>query len=454
MTYGSHDTIAARATAPGTGAVAIVRLSGPQAIAIAETIAGRRGAPRIAHVCEFRDREGRRIDQGLLLVFPGPGSYTGEDLAELQGHGGPVVSDWLLECAYALGARPAEPGEFTLRAFLNEKLDLTQAEAVADIVASSSRASARAAIRSLTGDFSARVASIQAALTSVRVHVEAHLDFPDEEISPAAANEISSRIGSVAADLDELFEAAERGSVLRDGLGIVIAGPPNAGKSSLLNRLTGYDTAIVTEVPGTTRDTLRETIVLDGLPVNIVDTAGLRETDDPVETEGLRRARTELARSDHVLWITDIREPFDESVAAARAELGDDVEFTFVRNKVDLVSRRIGSAPAHGVATLEISALTGEGIDSLIEHLKTLAGFTGAEFAGGLEGSFSARRRHLDALARARASLGKSLGLLAASPELAAEELRAAQNALGELTGELTSDDLLGEIFSTFCIGK
>jgi tRNA modification GTPase len=456
--YRCHDTIAALATPPGSGAVAIVRLSGPAARTIAEAITGRAARPRYAELCSFRDADGERIDRGLVLYFPAPRSYTGEDVVELHGHGGKMVSDRLLAHAFALGARAAEPGEFTLRAFLNDKLDLLQAEAVADLVASGSATAARAALRSLDGQFSARVAQIQTALTRLRVKVEAWLDFPEEELAFDAARECEAELDALLREFAALAAGARSGVVLRDGLSVTIAGPPNAGKSSLLNRLAGYDAAIVTDVPGTTRDPLREHLSLGGLAVSIVDTAGLRESVDPVEREGLRRARVEVARADRVLWVADVREPLAATLAAARAAVGTDVPFTLVRNKVDLVTAARGAdepaaddagAPAAAVHSLRISALTGEGLDVLVAHLHSVASFT-----GDAPGTFSARRRHLDALDRTRASLVAARGHIGGALELAAEELRGAQSALGELTGELTSDDLLGEIFATFCIGK
>jgi tRNA modification GTPase len=463
------DTIAALATAPGPGAVAIVRLSGPNARAIGVALTGVEARPRYAELCTFRGPSGEALDRGLVLYFPGPRSYTGEDVVELHGHGGRVVTDALLARAYALGARPAEPGEFTLRAFLNDKVDLLQAEAVADLVASGSIAAARAALRSLDGQFSAQVAALQAALTHLRVKVEAWLDFPDEEIRFDASDECAAALDALLADLAALARAAKSGAVLRDGLTVAISGPPNAGKSSLLNRLAGYAAAIVTDIPGTTRDPLREHLTLDGLAVTIVDTAGLRESADPVEQEGLRRARLEAGRADRVLWVVDVREPLDAALAAARANLGD-AAFTLLRNKVDLMddaaragadqssgsaigaTRSTGATSAAGTdrtPVLAISALTGAGIDALIAHLHSVAGYNAAA-----PGTFSARRRHLAALERAGARLVAARAELDGALELAAEELRGAQAALGELTGELTSDDLLGEIFATFCIGK
>jgi tRNA modification GTPase len=449
--YRRHDTIAALATAPGSGAVAIVRISGPIAAEICKAITNRDARPRYAELCAFRDADGERIDQGIVLFFPAPSSYTGEDVVELHGHGGTVVSDRLLARAFALGARGAEPGEFTLRAFLNGKLDLLQAEAVADLVASGSASAARAALRSLDGAFSTRVAAIQTALTQLRVKIEAWLDFPEDELAFDAAAEYEAVIDALLRDLAALASDARSGAVLRDGLSVTIAGPPNAGKSSLLNRLAGYDAAIVTDIPGTTRDPLREHLSLRGLAVSIVDTAGLRESADPVEREGLRRARIEVGRADRVLWVADVREPLEVSLAAARATVGADMPFTLVRNKVDLAAELGGNAdaPADDIEALRVSALTGEGIDALIAHLHAVAGFT-----GDAPGAFSTRRRHLDALDRARGRLEAARSEVGGALELAAEELRHAQTALGELTGELTSDDLLGEIFATFCIGK
>ena len=466
------DTIAALATAPGSGAVAIVRISGRAARSIGAAITGVDPRPRYAELCTFRSAAGEPLDRGLVLYFPGPRSYTGEDVVELHGHGGCVVSDGLLAHAHALGARPAEPGEFTLRAFLNDKLDLLQAEAVADLVASGSVAAARAALRSLDGQFSAQVAALQAALTRLRVKIEAWLDFPEEELPFAAGGECAAAIDALLDDLAALAREARSGAVLRDGLSVAIAGPPNAGKSSLLNRLAGYDAAIVTDIPGTTRDPLREHLTLDGLAVTIVDTAGLRESADPVEREGLRRARLEVGRADLVLFVVDIREPLDAALAAARANVGADTRFTLLRNKIDLVVTtpgRAGDDPASPArsrpvqndgaqsgesqgaraSVLEVSALTGEGVDALIAHLHWVAGYDARA-----PGTFSARRRHLAALERARGHLLAARKELDTTLEIAAEELRGAQAALGELTGELTSDELLGEIFATFCIGK
>jgi tRNA modification GTPase len=443
------DTIAALATAPGNAAVAIIRLSGAAAARIARALTGIDPRPRYAELCAFRDASGTVLDQGLLLFFPAPHSYTGEDVLELQCHGGRVVSDALLARAYALGARAAEPGEFTLRAYLNDKLDLLQAEAIADLIVSGSLQAARAAQRSLDGEFSTAVQKLQATLTRLRVRVEAWLDFPEEELPFDAAPECAAELDGLLAALDELGARARAGRALRDGLCVTIAGPPNAGKSSLLNRLAGYDAAIVTALPGTTRDPLREHLVLDGLPVTVVDTAGLRETTDPIEREGVRRSRAEVTRADRVLWVADVREPLGQSVREARATLGDKLPFTLLANKIDLTADPPGSAVHDGAPVVRISALTGAGLDALIAHLKDVAGLD-SEVAG----TFSARRRHVDALARVRELLLAARAELDGRLELTAEHLRRAQSALGELTGELTSDDLLGEIFATFCIGK
>jgi tRNA modification GTPase len=445
----NDDTIAALATAPGVAAIAVIRISGPNARAIGSALGGLEPRARYAELCTFRDSDGQAIDQGLLLFFPGPRSFTGEDVVELHGHGGRAVADALLAAAYARGARPAEAGEFTLRAFLNDKLDLLQAEAIADLIASGSARAARAALRSLDGEFSAAVAALQQALTALRVRIEAWLDFPDEELPFDAAPECAAEIDALLASLDALTAHARSGRALRDGLCIAIAGAPNAGKSSLLNRLAGYDAAIVTEIPGTTRDTLREHLTLEGLPVTVVDTAGLRETSDPIEREGVRRAHAEVARADRVLWVADAREPLAAAIATARAVLGADAGFTLVANKIDLIGDRPRLVVEEGAPIAYVSALTGAGMDLLVAHLKELAGL-GAESAG----TFTARRRHLDGLARTRDHLAAARAQLDGALELAAEHLRGAQTALAELTGELTSDDLLGEIFSTFCIGK
>ncbi|HVJ29424.1 MAG TPA: tRNA uridine-5-carboxymethylaminomethyl(34) synthesis GTPase MnmE, partial [Gammaproteobacteria bacterium] len=446
MALRRDDTIAALATAPGVGAIAVIRLSGSVASNIARELTGRDPRPRIADLRTFHDGSGAALDRGLVLFFPGPSSFTGEDVVELHCHGGRVVADAVLAAAYRSGARPAEPGEFTLRAFLNDKIDLVQAEAIADLVASGSAQAARAAMRSLEGEFSSAVAELQHALTTLRVRIEAWLDFPDEELPFDAAPECAAELDTLVAKLDALRTRARSGRALRDGLSVAIAGPPNAGKSSLLNRLAGYDAAIVTEIPGTTRDPLREHLSLDGLPVTVVDTAGLRDTNDPVEREGVRRARLEVARADRLLWVADVREPLGATLAAAGAAQGGNGEVTIVANKIDLVDLQPQLRVEKGTTIVELSALTGAGIDLLVAHLKQAAGVVGEP-----SGAFSARRRHVDALERTRAELGAARAFLGDALEITAEHLRNAQMALSELTGELSSDDLLGEIFATFC---
>ena len=449
MDYRRDDTIAALATAPGVGAVAIVRISGKHASDIARSITRRELEPRLAALRTFRDADGVLIDRGIAIFFPAPHSFTGEDVVELQAHGGHAVTDALLAAAYALGARAAEPGEFSLRAFLNDRIDLLQAEAIADLIASGSRQAAQAALRSLDGQFSSAVHTLQAALTALRVRIEAWLDFPEEELPFDAAPEYRAELERLATQIQALVARAREGRALRDGLSVAIAGPPNAGKSSLLNQLAGYDAAIVTDVPGTTRDPLREQLSLDGMPVTIVDTAGLRDTADRVEREGVRRTNAEVARADHVLWIADAREPDETAIRSAREALAAGVPFTIVANKIDLVDMPDEERSVEGIAIISLSALTGAGLERLVAHLKKIVGYP-TEIAG----TFSARRRHLDALARVQTHLAAAGSALAQHLELTAEHLRDAQTALGELTGELTSDDLLGEIFSTFCIGK
>jgi len=451
LKYRPDDTIAALATPPGKGAIAIIRLSGSRAHAIGVQLTGVEPEARRALLCEFRDETGDPVDRGLLLYFPGPRSYTGEDIVELHGHGGTVVSDMLLASALRLGARAAEPGEFTLRAFLNDKLDLTQAEGIADLVDSGSRAAARAAYRSLDGRFSEQVHSLQARLTALRVQLEAWLDFPDEELELDDTTEFAHDFDAAIAALQTLLSQAREGAVLSNGLTVVIAGPPNVGKSSLMNRLAGYDAAIVTDIPGTTRDALREHLSLDGLPVTIIDTAGLRDSVDPVELEGIRRAHRALEGADRLIWVTDIRSDLAMQLAEIRRVVGEDASVTVVQNKVDLTADEPAHVDKDGVTVIRLSALTGEGIELLTEHLKAVAGYR-SEAAG----TFSARARHVDALQRAEHSISDARRQVINTPalELAAEELRLAQAALSEVTGEFTSDDLLGEIFSSFCIGK
>lgn len=440
-----NTTIAAVATPPGRGGVGIVRVSGPLATAIAQAVLNRLPAPRHALFTAFLDAHGEPIDQGIALFFRGPQSFTGEDVLELQGHGGPVVLDLLLRRVIALGACLARPGEFSERAFLNGKLDLVQAEAVADLIESGSASAARSAMRSLEGAFSREVSALVEALTDLRAFVESAIDFPDEEIDFLAEHDVGSRAEALAARIAMLLATTQQGCLLREGLTVVIMGRPNAGKSSLLNALVQADAAIVSDIPGTTRDTLREHIHIDGLPLHIVDTAGLRAAADDIEREGVRRTRAAIARADHALLMLD--DSGDENEQTLLPELPPGLEFTVVRNKIDLSGRAPG-VTGHEVA---VSAKTGAGLDALRARLKACAGYQSAG-----EGVFMARRRHLDAIRRAQASLAQGLQHYreAAAGELLAEELRQAQQALGEITGAYTSDDLLGRIFSSFCIGK
>jgi tRNA modification GTPase len=438
----TKDTIVALATPAGRGGLGVVRVSGPDVPALAAAVIGELPPPRVATLRRFRGADGEALDTGLVLFFPAPHSFTGESILELHGHGGPVVLGLLVERFVALGARRARPGEFTERAFLNDKLDLAQAEAIADLIDAGSAQAARAALRSLDGAFSVAVQGLTDGVTGLRLFVEAAIDFPDEEVEFLADGKVAARLEALRTDLQTLTQRAAEGARLRDGLTLVIAGAPNAGKSSLLNALAGHAAAIVTPIPGTTRDVLRERLDLDGVPLHLVDTAGLRLTDDPIEQEGVRRARVELARADAVLLVVDSTAP----PVDLRSELPAGVPVIEVRNKIDLPGAARGTAPG----AVHLSALTGEGLDGLRAALRELfhLGATG-------EDAISARQRHLEALARAATHLENAASRLAAGQgELVAEELRLTQQALGEITGEVTPDDLLGRIFASFCIGK
>ena len=450
----AQDTIVAQATAPGRGSVGIIRVSGPEAGAIAKTLLKQDLTPRHAHYLPFCDDSGQVIDEGLALFFPGPNSFTGEDVLELQGHGGPVILDLLLKQITRQGVRLARPGEFSERAFLNDKLDLAQAEAIADLIDSASEAAARSAVRSLQGAFSARVHELVESLIQLRIYVEAAIDFPEEEIDFLSDGRVSNDLQQVTNTLSTVFSEARQGTIIRDGMTVVIAGRPNAGKSSLLNSLSGRNSAIVTDIAGTTRDVLREHIHIDGMPLHIIDTAGLRDSDDVVEQIGVSRAFDEIAQADLVLLMvdsttTDATNPHDiwpEFVD--RLPAGEKI--SVIRNKIDLTDEQAGlTEEQHTV--IRICADTGAGVDDLRQHLKACMGYTGTN-----EGSFSARRRHIEALERARACLEMGRQQLhgMGAGELLAEDLRFAQQALGEITGEFSSDDLLGRIFSSFCIGK
>lgn len=446
------DTIVAPATAPGRGGIGIVRVSGPKVPEIAAALLGELPPPRTAHLAPFCDALRVPIDLGLALFFPAPHSYTGEDVLELHGHGGPAVLDALVARVLELGARAARPGEFTLRAFLNDKLDLAQAEAIADLIDAGSRAAARAAVRSLQGEFSAMVQGLTEALIETRTQVEAAIDFPEEEIDFFADRQLQERFQALSEHFSAVEQSARQGALLRDGMTVVIAGRPNAGKSSLLNRLAGYDAAIVTPIAGTTRDIVRERINVDGMPLHVLDTAGLRDDADTVEAEGIRRAEEQMRHADRVLFVIDLLDdPNAGAYVQEKARLPPDVPVTLVLNKSDLGGPIPLDDTVTGPPRIVLSALTGAGIDRLREHLKACMGFHSVE-----GGTVSARQRHLDALLRARQHVTQAERLLreTRAGELVAEELRGAQRVLGEITGEFTADDLLGRIFGSFCIGK
>ena len=445
----TEDTIVAAATPPGAGGIGIVRMSGPQSDAIAEKIAGVLPPPRVATFAVFADSAGEAIDHGLVLRFAAPKSFTGEYTVELHCHGGPLVVNTLIDTAIALGARRAEPGEFSKRAYLNDKLDLAQAEAIADLIGSGSRQAAKAALRSLSGAFSAAVIELQQQLTNVRMHTEAALDFPEEEIDFLTDGDLLAKLESCELAFEWLLEKAQTGRLLRDGIQAVIVGRPNAGKSSLLNCLSGEDTAIVTEVAGTTRDILREKVSIDGVTIELVDTAGLRDNPDTIEAEGIRRARAAMAAADVILWIRDASDDVDESLAALEPAHDGTTPVIGVRNKIDLTHEAAGTA-ADG-NTINLCALSGEGSAELLQRLRAVAGFNDTG-----EGAFTARRRHLRSIETAfqRFRAGRQALVDGGAGELLAEELKLAQQALGDITGEFTSDDLLGKIFSEFCIGK
>ena len=465
------DTIAAVSTPPGRGAIGIVRVSGPGAAEVARALVNRVPKPRVATFARFVAGDGETLDTGLALWFPAPHSYTGEDTLELQGHGGPVVLDRVAGRIFSLGARPARPGEFTERAFLNGKLDLAQAEAVADLIDAATHEAARLARRSLDGALSERVDEAVGELVEIRAWVEGALDFPDEEVPDPPAGLLTDRLERVRTAVAGARGAAARGNLLREGYAVVIVGRPNVGKSSLLNRLVGRERAIVTEVPGTTRDTLQEPVQVDGLPLRVVDTAGLHPTDDPVERIGIERTWAAVEEADAVLAVVDDRRGLEDADRVILGRIPERLPRVVVHNKIDLSGATAGETElgpelgpddgtqgvvgreTQGVARyhIHLSAKTGDGVGRLCERLKSLAGYEPRA-----EGLFMARRRHLAALDDALASLdaARGRGEEGAGSELVAEELRLAQRALGEITGEFTTDDLLGRIFATFCIGK
>lgn len=446
-----NDTIAAIATPPGRGGVGIIRVSGPTSKQIAETILGLCPAPREASYLPFKDANNAVLDQGIALFFPSPNSFTGEDVLELQGHGGPVVLDMLLSTVVDLGARLAQPGEFSQRAFLNDKLDLAQAEAIADLIDSSSVQAARSALRSLQGEFSQRIHALVEAMIKLRMYVEAAIDFPEEEIDFLSDKAITDQLTNIIAELKNILAQAQQGCLLREGMNVVIAGQPNAGKSSLLNKLAQRELAIVTDIAGTTRDTLRQEISIDGLPVHIVDTAGLRESSDVVEQIGIERAWSEIEQADRILLLVNDAAGITATDEAIINQLPHHIAVTVVRNKIDLNNHQASLQEGSIGKEIALSAKTGEGVELLTQHLKECVGYQSAG-----EGSFMARRRHVDALQRALELVlhGEQELNLHQAGELLAEDLRLGQEALNEITGEFSSDDLLGRIFSSFCIGK
>ncbi len=443
----ASDTIAAIATASGRGGIGVIRVSGPGLLDFAQSLSGKRPTPRHATRADFLMANGTVIDSGLLLHFPAPHSFTGEDVLELQGHGGPVVLQMLLARCLELGARLADPGEFSRRAYLNGKIDLAQAEAVIDLIDASTAAAARSAVRSLQGDFSREVGQLRAQLVELRALVEATLDFPDEEIDFLEAADASGRLTRLQARLALVFERARQGRLLQGGLHVVLAGQPNVGKSSLLNRLAGDDLAIVTAIPGTTRDLVRGTLQLEGIPLHVIDTAGLRATEDQIEKIGIERTWREIARADVVLLLADARLGVGASEREILARLPTHPTRVTVLNKIDLVPARAERRQEDDSVVISLSAHSGEGVELLREELLRIVGWQPAEDV------FIARERHLQALANTREHIATAQAQMP-QLELLAEELRLAQLALGSITGEFSSDDLLGEIFGRFCVGK
>jgi len=447
------DTIAAIATPPGRGGVGIIRISGNNALAIAKALTNKTPAPHNATFTNFFDQQKQMIDSGLLLYFEAPHSFTGEHVVELQGHGGPVVMDLLLQAVLAQGARLAKPGEFSERAFLNDKIDLTQAEAIADLIDSASTQAARSAVRSLQGEFSKEIKNLLTELISLRVYVEAAIDFPEEEIDFLADKKIKERLENIINNVKRIFDSAKQGVLLQEGMTVVIAGRPNVGKSSLLNQLSGRESAIVTHIPGTTRDVLREHIQIEGMPLHIIDTAGLRDSEDAIEQEGIRRAKKEMQNADRLLLLIDAStiNNLSHEVTALCEHLPINIPVTIIKNKIDLTNETPHQQENNDTTEIALSAKTGEGIDLLISHLKNIMGFDTDQ-----ESNFIARRRHINALQEAEEALfrGQTQLIEHNAGELLAEELRHAQHALSKITGEFTNEDLLGEIFSSFCLGK
>lgn len=453
MEFENIDTIAAIATAPGRGGVGIVRVSGRLVPEIAQAMLGKLPEPRYAHYGAFYGQDHQVLDQGIALYFPNPNSFTGEDVLELQGHGGPVVLQWLLNRVVELGARLAEPGEFSKQAFMNDKLDLAQAEAIADLIEASSDQAARSAMRSLQGQFSHEVNTLVEALTSLRIYVEAAIDFPEEEIDFLSDGKVAGQLDNILSRLHAVFVSAKQGVLLREGMSVVILGRPNAGKSSLLNALSGRESAIVTDIAGTTRDIVKEEINIDGMPLHILDTAGVREATDQVEQIGIERAWKALDNADRVLVMLQAGEAIDIEDQQILDKLPSHIPVTLIRNKIDLIDHapKVEMEGDTGRTVIWLSAKHQQGLDLLRDHLKTEMGYAQTE-----EGVFMARKRHLDALQTALhwVENGQMQLETFAAGELLAEDLRMAQEALSEITGRFTSDDLLGRIFTSFCIGK
>ncbi len=447
----SIDTIAAIATPPGKGGIGIIRISGPESEMIAIRIIGHEIKPRYADYCKFLSDEQSVIDEGIALFFKSPASFTGEDVIEFQGHGGPVVLDLLLKQVLSYGARIARPGEFSERAFLNNKIDLTQAEAIADLIEAGSEQAARAAQKSLQGVFSSVIYNLVDQLTQLRMYVEAAIDFPEEEIDFLADEKLIVDLRAIMDSLKEVERVTRQGILLREGMTVVLTGQPNVGKSSLLNGLSGQEAAIVTDVPGTTRDVLSREINLKGLPLHIVDTAGLRHSDDVVEKEGIKRAWTEIEKADRILLVVDTSKGIDANDHALLESFPKHIPVTVIHNKIDLTHNKPQIIQVSELTSIYLSARKNLGMDLLQEHLQLSMGYSGAT-----EGSFVARRRHLEALQQARENIKMGYNNLQVhrAGELLAEDLRQAQMALSEITGEFTPDDLLGKIFSSFCIGK
>lgn len=449
----NNDTIAAIATPPGRGGIGIVRISGIDLKQLAQTILGKLPDPRHASLFNFLDQNNQIIDQGIALYFPSPNSYTGEDVLELHGHGGPAVMNLLLAHCLQLGARLAEPGEFTLRAFLNEKLDLAQAEGVADLIEASTANAVRCAVRSLHGEFSSTIHQLVSALIDLRVLVEATLDFPEEEIDFLQSAHAAEQLASIQIKLEQVLTASRRGNLLQEGIKIVLAGQPNVGKSSLLNRLAGDEIAIVTEIPGTTRDTIRQSIEIEGIPLHLIDTAGLRETSDIVEQQGIARTYAAIEQADLVLLLVDSRYGVTKEDRSVLAHLSEKLPILIVHNKIDLSGQLSRIEEDTSGTVIYLSVKSGEGIALLQTALLKTVGWQ-TNIAG--EGAYMARQRHLQALLHTKKLLERAKTWLHTTNqlEILAEELRLAQQALSSITGEFTSDDLLGEIFSSFCIGK